>query len=127
MNFTEAISSGFSNYVNFAGRAIRSEYWYWVLFVFLAEIVTGIVDFVLGVQITTTIFALAVLLPGLAVTIRRLHDLDRSGWWVLLALIPLIGAIVLLVWFCSRGTEGSNRFGPDPLAGIGQVGARAAV
>jgi uncharacterized membrane protein YhaH (DUF805 family) len=127
MNFGEAISSGFSNYVNFAGRAIRSEYWYWVLFVFLAEIVTGIVDFVLGVQITTTIFGLAVLLPGLAVAVRRLHDLDRSGWWVLLALIPLIGAIVLLVWFCSRGTEGSNRFGPDPLAGAGQMSTRAAV
>jgi len=118
MNFAEAISSGFSNYVNFAGRAIRSEYWYWVLFVFLAEIVTGIVDFVIGVQITTTIFGLAVLLPGLAVAVRRLHDLDRNGWWVLLALIPLIGAIVLLVWFCARGTEGSNRFGPDPLAGV---------
>ena len=127
MNFSEAISSGFSNYVNFAGRAIRSEYWYWVLFVFLAEIVTGIVDFVIGAQITTTIFALAVLLPGLAVAVRRLHDLDRSGWWVLLALIPLIGAIVLLVWFCARGTEGSNRFGPDPLAGVGQMSTRPAV
>jgi uncharacterized membrane protein YhaH (DUF805 family) len=127
MNFGDAISSGFSNYVNFAGRAIRSEYWYWVLFVFLAEIVTAIIDAVIGAQITTTIFGLAVLLPGLAVAIRRLHDLDRSGWWVLLALIPLVGAIVLLVWFCSRGTEGQNRFGPDPLAGIGQVGAGAAV
>jgi Protein of unknown function (DUF805) len=56
------------------------------------------------------------LLPGIAVSIRRLHDLDRTGWWILLALIPLIGWIILLIWYISKGTDGPNRFGPDPLA-----------
>jgi uncharacterized membrane protein YhaH (DUF805 family) len=119
MNFSEAIAAGFSNYVNFAGRAIRSEYWYWVLFVILSEVVTSIIDAVIGIQLTTTIFGLAVILPGIAIAIRRLHDTDRSGWWVLLVFIPLVGAIVLIVWYCSRGTEGSNRFGPDPLTAVG--------
>jgi uncharacterized membrane protein YhaH (DUF805 family) len=103
MNFGEAITSGFSNYVNFSGRAIRSEYWYWVI----------------GYQVTTTLFGLAVLLPGLAVTIRRLHDLDRTGWWFLLSFVPIVGWIILIVWYCTEGTRGTNRFGPDRLAGVG--------
>jgi uncharacterized membrane protein YhaH (DUF805 family) len=118
MNFTQAISSGFSNYVNFAGRAIRSEYWYWTLFFFIGSIVASIIDAVLGIRMFDTIFGLAVLLPSIAVGVRRLHDLDRTGWWLLLGFIPLIGAIVLIVWFCSRGTVGANRFGPDPLGAI---------
>jgi uncharacterized membrane protein YhaH (DUF805 family) len=127
MNFTQAISSGFSNYVNFAGRAIRSEYWYWVLFVLLGSIAARIIDAVLGIGLFNSIFGLAVLLPSIAVGVRRLHDLDRSGWWLLLDLIPLIGWIVLIVWFCGRGTPGANRFGPDPLAGFGQISVRPAV
>jgi uncharacterized membrane protein YhaH (DUF805 family) len=118
MNFTQAISSGFSNYVNFAGRAIRSEYWYWALAVLIGSIVTEIIDALLGIRLFNPIFGLAVLLPSIAVGVRRLHDLDRSGWWLLLGFIPLIGAIVLIVWFCSRGTIGANRFGPDPLGAI---------
>ena len=119
MNFTQAISSGFSNYVNFAGRAVRSEYWYWVLFVIVVSIVASIIDAVLGTTLFNPIFSLAVLLPSIAVGVRRLHDLDRSGWWLLLGLIPLIGAIVLIVWFVGRGTPGANRFGPDLLGLIG--------
>jgi hypothetical protein len=64
------------------------------------------------------------LLPGIAVGVRRLHDVDRSGWWLLLAFIPLVGTIILIVWFCTRGTPGPNRFGPDPLSGIGQITPR---
>jgi uncharacterized membrane protein YhaH (DUF805 family) len=119
MNFAEAISSGFSNYVNFSGRAIRSEYWFWVLFTILGLLVAEIIDYALGLTLIYPIFALATFLPSLAVAVRRLHDLDRSGWWILLCLIPLIGAIVLIVWYCSRGTVGSNRFGPDPLGAMG--------
>ncbi|MFY9892881.1 MAG: DUF805 domain-containing protein [Xanthobacteraceae bacterium] len=126
MNFGQAISSGFSNYVNFSDRAIRSEYWYWVLFVCLAEVVTSIIDYAIGFQVTTGLFGLAVILPGLAVSVRRLHDLDRTGWWLLLGFIPLIGSIILIVWFCTRGTPGPNRFGPDPLAGFGQINPRPA-
>ncbi len=126
MNFGQAIASGFSNYVNFSDRAIRSEYWYWVLFVCLAEVVTSIIDYAIGFQVTTGLFGLAVILPGLAVSVRRLHDLDRTGWWLLLGFIPLIGSIILIVWFCTRGTPGPNRFGPDPLAGFGQINPRPA-
>ncbi|HKM88768.1 MAG TPA: DUF805 domain-containing protein [Xanthobacteraceae bacterium] len=126
MNFGQAITSGFSNYVNFSDRAIRSEYWYWFLFVVLCQIATMIIDSVIGVQLTTSILSLAVLLPGIAVGVRRLHDLDRTGWWLLLGLVPLIGAIVLIVWFCTRGTPGPNRFGADPLTGFGQISPRPA-
>jgi uncharacterized membrane protein YhaH (DUF805 family) len=122
MGFTEAISSGFRNYVNFSGRAARSEFWFWVLFSILVSIAAGIIDFAVfgirdGVSPISSLTSLALFLPGLAVSVRRLHDTDRSGWWVLLFLIPLIGAIVLLIWYCSRGTPGPNRFGPDPLPG----------
>ena len=89
MNFGEAIASGFSNYVNFSSRAARSEYWYWVLFNVLAQVVTEIIDnAVIGMSVTTAIFSLAVLLPGIAVAARRLHDVDRTGWWLLLAFVP---------------------------------------
>jgi uncharacterized membrane protein YhaH (DUF805 family) len=127
MNFGQAIASGFSNYVNFSGRAARSEYWYWVLFNFLAGVVTEIIDTGIGMSLTTAIFSLAVLLPGIAVSVRRLHDLDRTGWWVLLALVPVVGIIVLLIWFCTKGTDGSNQYGADPLGGVGQVSPRPAV
>jgi uncharacterized membrane protein YhaH (DUF805 family) len=123
MGFGQAISAGFSNYVNFSGRACRSEYWYWVLFVILADIVAGIIDYLLGMQIVSSLFGLVTLLPGIAVSIRRLHDLDRTGWWILLALIPLIGWIILLIWYISKGTDGPNRFGPDPLATLAIPGA----
>ncbi len=121
MNFTQAIQSGFQNYVGFSGRAVRSEYWYWYLFFLLVAIATALIDFVLFPRVdispVNTLAELALLLPSVAVSVRRLHDLDRTGWWLFIILIPLIGAIVLLVWFCMRGTVGPNRFGPDPLGG----------
>jgi uncharacterized membrane protein YhaH (DUF805 family) len=125
MDFFEAISSGFNNYANFRTRAIRSEYWFWTLFVVLLSIVAKVIDLVVfssgmgGVDMgpASAILFLAFLVPGIAIVVRRLHDGDRSGWWMLLVFIPLIGAIVLLVWFCTRGTVGPNRFGPDPLEG----------
>jgi len=123
MGFTDAIKTGFQKYIGFRGRAARSEYWYWVLFVILVQIVAWLIDMTLfgfnttGVNPIGSILSLATLLPSLAVSIRRLHDIDRVGWWVLLALIPVIGAIVLIYWACLRGTVGANRFGPDPLAG----------
>ncbi len=121
MNFTQAISSGFQNYVGFEGRASRSAYWYWTLFAILVSIVTSLLDVLIFPTMDfsplNSLAGLALFLPGLAVGIRRLHDLDRTGWWVLLVL-TLIGIIVLLVWFCMRGTVGPNRYGPDPLEGV---------
>jgi uncharacterized membrane protein YhaH (DUF805 family) len=116
MGFAQAISAGFSNYVNFRDRACRSEYWYWILFIVIAEIVAGIIDQVLGMQIVSSLFGLVTIIPNIAVAIRRLHDLDRTGWWILLGFIPLIGWIILLIWYVAKGTDGPNRFGPDPLA-----------
>ncbi len=129
MGFIQTIESGFHNYVNFSGRSARSEYWYWYLFFILVAFATGLIDFALfprsNISPINTIAELALLLPTLAVSVRRLHDLDRSGWWLFLGLIPIIGAIWLLVWFCTRGTVGPNRFGADPLSGTAVTGALA--
>jgi uncharacterized membrane protein YhaH (DUF805 family) len=118
MNFQDAILSGFRNYVGFAGRAARSEYWYWVLFALLVGIVTSILDAAIFPDADfgplNAVSSLILLLPGIAVAARRLHDIDYSGWWLLLA-FTLIGLVVLVIWFCMRGTSGPNRFGPDPL------------
>jgi uncharacterized membrane protein YhaH (DUF805 family) len=123
MGFKDAISSGFRNYIGFSGRAARSEYWYWVLFILLLQIMAWLIDMTLfgfnttGVNPIGVLVSLATFLPGLALSVRRLHDIDRLGWWVLLGLIPVIGWIVLIYWACLRGTVGANRFGPDPLEG----------
>ena len=116
------------NYAVFQGRARRKEYWMYTLFNVLVLIVLSILDRVLGLASETygigplyVLYALAVLIPGLAVGVRRLHDIDKSGWWMLIALIPLIGGIVLLVFSVLEGTSGSNRFGPDPKAGEGGI------
>jgi len=154
-------------YAQFSGRSRRKEFWMWVLFVIVVSIVLSFVDKALGLGgaaqygarelngefasgfsygaalrggLLTNIFALAILVPNIAVAVRRLHDIDRSGWWILLPLAPyvlgflflfmqsfvlgavlaflgLVAAIVLLVWYCMKGTNGPNRFGPDPLGG----------
>jgi uncharacterized membrane protein YhaH (DUF805 family) len=116
VSFGEAIQSGFSKWVNFSDRASRSEYWYWGLFLLICAIGTQVFDHVTDIHIAHPIFLLVALLD-LAISVRRLHDLDLSGWWVLLAVIPE-GRIFLIAWFCLRGTVGANRFGDDPLAGV---------
>ena len=122
MNFPQAITSGFRNYVTFTGRAARSEYWYWVLFSLIGGAVTGILDYSMfsesDISPINAIFNLVLFLPSLAIGIRRLHDVDRTGWWLLIAL-TIIGLILLLVWACTKGTTGPNRFGADPLGGAG--------
>ena len=115
MNFQQAIVSGFQNYVNFNGRAARSEFWYWVLFVFLVNVAANIIDAGVGTGIIGALVSLALFLPGIAVSVRRLHDLDRTGWWLLIA-FTVVGVILLIVWDCMKGTSGSNQYGPDPLA-----------
>ncbi|MGZ8395890.1 MAG: DUF805 domain-containing protein [Rhodoplanes sp.] len=109
MNFQQAIASGFQNYATFAGRAARSEYWYWTLFAILVGAVAAILDAAffpdLDARPLHSLASLALFLPGLAVSVRRLHDIDRTGWWMLIVL-TVIGLILLLVWFCLRGTPG---------------------
>ena len=97
--------------MNFSDRATRSEYWYWLLFTTGGQVVLVIIDAMTGIPVLTALFALSTLLPGIAVSVRRLHDLDKSGWFLLLAFIPLVGTIILVVWACQEGTPGPNRFG----------------
>ncbi|MCS0638277.1 DUF805 domain-containing protein [Streptomyces sp. LP05-1] len=102
-------------YAVFSGRARRKEYWMFVLFNVIVSIVLSIIDNVAGTSpVISSIYSIAVLLPALGVTIRRLHDTDRSGWWVLIALIPLVGSIILLVFLASEGKPGVNAHGPNP-------------
>jgi uncharacterized membrane protein YhaH (DUF805 family) len=108
-------------YAVFTGRARRKEYWYFVLFNIIACIILGVIDRVtgsfsreVGMGLLGGIYSLAVLIPGIAVCVRRLHDTDRSAWWLLIALIPIIGAIVLLIFMVQDSKPGENRFGPNP-------------
>ena len=109
------------NYATFSGRARRSEYWYFVLFNMIFAIVAVVLDNVFGTAIEGVgygliygLYVLAVLLPGLAVAVRRLHDVGKSGWMFLIGLIPLIGPIWLLVLFCTDSQQGSNKWGENP-------------
>ena len=114
-------------YAVFGGRSRRKEYWYFLLFNIIVAIVLAWIDALLGtfsssgIGVLSGIYGLAILLPSLAVTVRRLHDIDRSGWWILINLFPLIGSIVLLVFAVSEGTPGSNRYGPNPKEATARV------
>ena len=112
-------------YAEFDGRSRRTEYWMFALFNFIF----AIVPYLIGIALTlnnnnlglvliglSLIYDLAVLIPSLAVAVRRLHDTDKSGWWLLIALVPFIGSIILLVFLCTDGTPGDNQFGPNPKA-----------
>ncbi len=104
------------NYAVFQGRARRKEYWMFTLFSIIISIILTIIDGLIGLtNVLTSIYSLIVLLPSLAVCARRLHDTGRSGWWILLALIPVIGAIILLVFLCGD-SQGENQYGPNPKA-----------
>lgn len=101
-------------YVNFEGRARRQEYWMYILFYFIFYVGALIIDSVIGLGLIALIYSLALLLPSISVAARRLHDTGRSGWWQLIALIPLIGAIVLIVFMVQDSTPGDNKYGPNP-------------
>jgi len=110
-------------YALFTGRARRSEYWYFFLLSIIIAVVLAMVDSVvrkitgIGFGLFGTLYSLAVLVPGIAVSIRRLHDTDRSGWWLLLALVPIVG-LVLLVFMVEDSNAGTNRFGQNPKLAI---------
>ncbi len=105
-------------YADFSGRSRRKEYWFFVLFYLIIYLVLAIVDTVIlgseGIGLLTTLFALAMLIPGIAVSVRRLHDTGRSGWWILIGFIPFIGLIVLLVFYFQDSQPGQNDYGPNP-------------
>ena len=102
-------------YAVFSGRARRQEYWMFVLFNFIIAIVLGIIEGIIGIPgILSTLYMLAVLLPSIAVSVRRLHDTDRTGWWLLIGFVPVIGFIVLLIFMVMDSTAGENQYGPNP-------------
>ncbi|MGZ8158130.1 MAG: DUF805 domain-containing protein [Methylobacter sp.] len=109
-------------YAVFNGRARRKEYWYFFLFNLLVSILFVIIDSVIGTMSEETglgllsgIYSLAVLIPGISVTVRRLHDTGRSGWWIFIALIPVIGGIALLIFMVLDSAPGDNEYGPNPI------------
>lgn len=114
MSPIEAISSVLSKYISFQGRACRSEFWWWWLANTLTLLILVSIADPQG-SMVPIIYWIATILPTLAVTVRRHHDGNRSGWWILLGLIPLIGGLILLFLYISKGTHGPNIYGPDPL------------
>lgn len=143
MSFIESIKTVLSKYAVFNGRARRSEYWWYTLAVaivstilYVALIAPGYGEYMTGIMeasaagtmppampgsltagyLIVSLVNLALLLPSLGVTVRRLHDTDRSGFWIFLGLVPIVGGIMLIVWEATAGTPGPNRFGPDPKA-----------
>jgi len=105
MTFTESIRTCFVKYADFKGRAVRSEYWWWTLFILIASVALGVISNKLGWA-----FTIATLLPYLAVTTRRLHDTNRSGWLQLVGLFPIIGGVILIYW-CVQAGRDPNRYG----------------
>ena len=120
MGFVDAIRSALSNYATFAGRASRPAFWWFALFLVLVQVAASFVDYALFAAegrfgVVAPLVSLALFLPYLAVGARRLHDTDRSGWWLLLAFVPVIGTIALIVLCALPGTSGPNRYGPPPV------------
>jgi len=123
MSFGQAITSGFKNYALFSGRATRSAFWWFYLFTVIVAIAISVVeglfgspDVAAGVGLISVIWTLAIILPILGLMVRRLHDANHTGWWILIAFIPLIGAIVLIVFWATAGTQGDNKYGSPALA-----------
>ncbi len=122
VSFSEAVNRALTvNYCNFSGRASRSEYWWYALFSGIVNIamfiIVALVTYLIGQtagQVINCLVGLALFLPGLGLSVRRLHDIGKSGWWLLLAFIPLVGAIILIVWFCQDSQMADNEYGPVP-------------
>jgi len=113
----------FKKYTVFTGRSRRKEYWFFVLFNILVSLALAIVDYFTGTYnarygmgLLGGLYTLAVLIPAIAVTVRRLHDTGRSGWWFLIVLVPIVGGIVLLVFMVLDSQPGENAYGPSPKA-----------
>lgn len=114
-------------YADFSGRSRRKEYWMFLLGIIIAFVALAAVEGVVGISGSvagvygplTLILAIAIIIPGIAVQVRRFHDQDKSGWFVLLGLIPFVGGLIVLIFMLLEGTKGPNRFGPDPKGAAG--------
>ncbi len=116
MTMTEAVRTVLSKYATMSGRAGRAEFWWWILATLIASAVANLLDYLLFgsdsfYRPIGTILGLLILIPDFTVTVRRLHDTDRTAWWLLLTLVPVVGWLVLIYFYIQRGTPGPNRFG----------------
>jgi uncharacterized membrane protein YhaH (DUF805 family) len=114
MGMADAVRIVLTKYADFSGRARRSEYWWFFLANFIVSIVAAILDQAVGFPLLQIVLGLALLIPGIAVGVRRLHDTGRSGWWLLIAFVPFVGVIILVVLLCLDGQPGPNNYGPSP-------------
>tara|TARA_E500000178_G_scaffold354629_1_gene424313 strand:+ start:6082 stop:6495 length:414 start_codon:yes stop_codon:yes gene_type:complete len=129
MGFAEATKNYFIKWVDFSSRISRSEYWWGSLGAILVSVVIGFAIGFIGTLLgfgtgaildyASILLQIFLMIAGTALAVRRLHDLDRSGWWLLI-ILTIIGSFLLLYWYCCKGDESENRFGPDPLAGDGE-------
>ena len=101
-------------YATFSGRARRQEFWMFMLFYVIFAVAAGVLDAILGTAFVSGLYSVALLVPYLAVAVRRLHDIDKSGAWIFISLIPIIGSIWFLILLATEGTRGSNNYGEDP-------------
>lgn len=108
------ISAITKNFANFDGRARRTEYWMFVLFNFIVTTIISFISALTGIYFLPLLYSLIVLIPWLAISVRRLHDIDKSGVWIFINLIPIIGLIWILILTLTEGTNGSNKYGEDP-------------
>lgn len=108
VGFGTAIKLFFQNYANFSGRSRRSEYWWACLFNAIASLVIG------NIPVVGFIWAIGVIVPGISLCVRRLHDIGKSGWWWFISMIPLAGGIIMLIWMCKDSEPGANQWGPSP-------------
>ena len=114
MNFMTAVSTCFKKYATFSGRASRSEYWYFTLFYMVVSAVLGLIFQDQTMSVISNVFSLVTLVPTLAVSWRRMHDIGKVGAWSFIVLVPVVGVIILLIWCCKDSEEGPNEFGENP-------------
>jgi uncharacterized membrane protein YhaH (DUF805 family) len=122
MSFADAVRSVLTQYATFSGRARRSEYWWYYLFYVIVIAVANILDYIIGTSgtyggVISGLVGLALLVPTIAVSVRRFHDIGKSGWFILLFLIPIVGFILWLVWF-TQDSHGDNEHGPNPKGSV---------
>jgi uncharacterized membrane protein YhaH (DUF805 family) len=112
MEFTQSVKRNMTTgaYAQITGRASRSEYWWFVLFTAIASAAAGTLDILLPGDLLQSLLSIAIFIPGIALGIRRMHDIGKSGWWLLIGLIPIIGWIVLIVWLATKSDAGSNQW-----------------
>jgi len=118
----EFFKRAYKNYANFQGRDTREQYWMFYLFYMIIIIVLSVIDELIGTDgLFSSLFLLASIIPSIAITTRRLHDIGKSGWWQLILLVPIIGAIVIIVFLAKKGMIGDNQFGVDPQAQVSTI------